>query len=85
MDRYPEGASSNPARVNVFQLTSAVLDYHEKCLFSGKTQRFHANLVSLLREFILCSVCVSSLRQVKPKTHGDIFLGYETFSGDNTI
>ena len=23
-DRYPEGASSNPARVNIFQLTSAV-------------------------------------------------------------
>ena len=30
--RYPEGASSNPARVNIFQLTSAVLDY-EKFLF----------------------------------------------------
>ena len=29
----PEGASLNPARVNIFQLTSAVLDYHEKFLF----------------------------------------------------
>ena len=25
-----EGASSNPARVNTFELTSAVSDYHEK-------------------------------------------------------
>ena len=30
MGRYPEGASSNPTRVNIFQLTSAVLDYHER-------------------------------------------------------
>ena len=30
VNRYPEGASSNPARVNIFQLTSAVSDYHEK-------------------------------------------------------
>ena len=29
MDRYLEGASSNPARVNIFQLTSAVSDYHK--------------------------------------------------------
>ena len=29
-DRYPEGASSNPAGVNIFQLTSAVSGYHEK-------------------------------------------------------
>ena len=28
-DRYSEGASSNPVRVNTFQLTSAVSDYHE--------------------------------------------------------
>ena len=27
-DKYPEGVSSNPARVNIFQLTSAVSDYH---------------------------------------------------------
>ena len=33
MDRYSEGASSNPARVNIFQLTSAVSDYREKFLF----------------------------------------------------
>ena len=33
-DRYPEGASSNPARVNIFQLTSAVSDYHEKFLYT---------------------------------------------------
>ena len=26
VDRYPEGASSNSARVNIFQLTSAVSD-----------------------------------------------------------
>ena len=32
-DRYSEGASSNPTRVNIFQLTSAVSDYHEKFLF----------------------------------------------------
>ena len=32
-DRYPEGTSSNLARVNIFQLTSAVSDYHEKFLF----------------------------------------------------
>ena len=32
-DWYPESASSNPARVNIWQLTSAVLDYHEKFLF----------------------------------------------------
>ena len=32
-DRYPESASSNPARVNIFQFTSAVSDYHEKFLF----------------------------------------------------
>ena len=31
-DRYPEGASSNPARINIFQLTSALSDY-EKFLF----------------------------------------------------
>ena len=30
---YPEGASSNPASVNTFQLTSVVSDYHEKFLF----------------------------------------------------
>ena len=29
-DRYPEGASSNTARVNIFQSTSAVSGYHEK-------------------------------------------------------
>ena len=34
-DRYPEGASSNPAQVNFFQLTSALSDYHEKFLFIG--------------------------------------------------
>ena len=33
-DRYPEGASSNPARVNIFKLTSAVSDYHQKFLFT---------------------------------------------------
>ena len=27
---YPEGASSNPTRVNIFQLTSALSDYYEK-------------------------------------------------------
>ena len=32
-DRYPEGASSNAARVNIFQLTSTLKDYHEKFLF----------------------------------------------------
>ena len=32
-DRYPEGASSNPTRINIFQLTSAVSDFHEKFLF----------------------------------------------------
>ena len=32
-DWYPEGASSNPAPVYIFQLTSAVSDYHEKFLF----------------------------------------------------
>ena len=31
-DGYPESESSNPARVNVFQLTSEVSDYHEKFL-----------------------------------------------------
>ena len=30
MDRYSEGASSNPVQVNIFQLTSAMSDYHEK-------------------------------------------------------
>ena len=29
-DRYSEGTSSNPTRANIFQLTSAVSDYHEK-------------------------------------------------------
>ena len=33
MDRYPEGASSNRARVNIFQSTLAVSDYHEKFRF----------------------------------------------------
>ena len=28
--RYSEDASSNPARVNIFQLTSAVSDFYEK-------------------------------------------------------
>ena len=32
-DRYPEDASSNPARVNIYQLTSAASDYREKFLF----------------------------------------------------
>ena len=32
-DQYLEDASSNPARVNIFELTSAVSDYHEKFLF----------------------------------------------------
>ena len=32
-DRYPEGASSNPVRVNIFQLPSTVPDYHENFLF----------------------------------------------------
>ena len=31
--RYSEGASSNPAGVNVFQLTLAVSHYHEKFMF----------------------------------------------------
>ena len=30
VDRCPEGASSNPTRVNIFHLTSAVSDYHKK-------------------------------------------------------
>ena len=32
-DWYPASAHSNPARVNIFQLTSAMSDYHEKFLF----------------------------------------------------
>ena len=32
-DRYPEGVSSNPARVNIFRLTLAVSDYQDKFLF----------------------------------------------------
>ena len=32
-DRYPKGASSKLARVNIFQLISVVSDYHEKFLF----------------------------------------------------
>ena len=35
-DRYLEGVSSNPARVNTFQLTSAVSDYREKFLFKNQ-------------------------------------------------
>ena len=30
VDQYPKGASSNPAQVNIFQLTLAVSDYNEK-------------------------------------------------------
>ena len=33
-DRYPESASSNPPRVNIFRLTSSVSDCHEKFLFT---------------------------------------------------
>ena len=29
-DRYPESTNSSLGRVNVFQLTSAVSDYHDK-------------------------------------------------------
>ena len=29
-DRYPKGAGLNPARVNIFQLTSVGSDYHKK-------------------------------------------------------
>ena len=39
-DRYPEGASSNPAVVNIFQLTSAVLDHHEKTLLKREHFNF---------------------------------------------
>ena len=31
-DRYPEGASSNSDGINIFQMTSAVSDYHEKLI-----------------------------------------------------
>ena len=37
-DRYPKGASSNSARVNIFQLTSSVSDYHEKFLFEYSSE-----------------------------------------------
>ena len=30
LPKYPEGASSNPTGVNIYQLASAVLDYNEK-------------------------------------------------------
>ena len=41
----PEGASSNPVRVNIFQLTSAVSDYREKFLFAWYYQRVLCSLV----------------------------------------
>ena len=34
IESNPEGASSNPTGVNIFQLTSAVLDYLKKFLFT---------------------------------------------------
>ena len=33
VDSYPNGVSSNPTQVNIFQLTLAMSDYHEKFLF----------------------------------------------------
>ena len=33
VDRYPKSASSNPARVNILEFTSAASDYHENFLF----------------------------------------------------
>ena len=43
-DRYPEGAKSNLARVNTFQLTSALSDYHENFLLMdlSKSSDFHS-------------------------------------------
>ena len=38
MDRYPESANSNLARVNIFHLTSAVSDYDEKFLFMNVSE-----------------------------------------------
>ena len=54
-DRYSEGANSNPARVNIFQLTSAVSDYHEKFLFkaTNSSHQFYAVVVGL------CGTCIS--------------------------
>ena len=33
VEQYPKNVSSNPAQVNIFQLTLAVSDYHEKFFF----------------------------------------------------
>ena len=53
---YPEGASSNPARANIFQLTSTVSDYHEKISVRSMTWKYafkthHRNLSVLLSIF----------------------------------
>ena len=44
-DLYPEGASSNPVRVNIFQSISAVPDYHEKFLFISDLFQSHFKTV----------------------------------------
>ena len=49
-DLYPERASLNPIRVNTFQLTLAVSDYHEKFLFtyiSEDDSKLKTNLLCL--------------------------------------
>ena len=51
VDRYPEGASPSSARVNIFQLTSALSDYHETFLL-GKL----AALMILISVFL----CINS-------------------------
>ena len=47
--RYPEGASSNPARVNVFQLTSAESDYHKKISLQGMFGVFDIKSISVAK------------------------------------
>ena len=58
MDRYPECASSNPARVNIFQLISAASDYHGKFFFmyisedDSETYSIYFSSFDLVRIFI---------------------------------
>ena len=76
-DRNPEGASSNPAWVNNFQLASAVSDYHEEFLFiitliRTKTKMYRKILKSVRNVTFFCSFCFLSYLLT-------CLLGFESF------
>ena len=66
-DRYPENASSNPARVSIFQLTLAVSDYNEKLIQGYVVLRDYIglhNYTKLHTHFLIPLVDINSMTKV---------------------